>query len=214
MQDRTASDHGHWAQALIQGRHSTSPRRLCAPGPDAAQQQLILAAAGAAPDHGRILPWRLIEVPKGQRDQLGVAFAAALLERDPQASAEQLAQAADKAQRAPWLLLALLRLNAAGAEVSGIPKIPDHERLLSAGAALQNMLLQASALGLGSSLTSGQALQSAPLRHLFGLADDEMALCFVNIGHVVQPRAVRERPSVDAYFSRLAPPPPVKASAT
>ena len=87
MQDRTASDHGHWAQALIQGRHSTSPRRLCAPGPDAAQQQLILAAAGAAPDHGRILPWRLIEVPQGQRDQLGVAFAAALLERDPQASA-------------------------------------------------------------------------------------------------------------------------------
>ena len=205
MQDRTASDHGHWAQALIQGRHSTSPRRLCAPGPDAAQQQLILAAAGAAPDHGRILPWRLIEVPKGQRDQLGVAFAAALLERDPQASAEQLAQAADKAQRAPWLLLALLRLNAAGAE---IPQIPDHERLLSAGAALQNMLLQASALGLGSSLTSGQALQSAPLRHLFGLADDEMALCFVNIGHVVQPRAVRERPAVDAYFSRLAAPTP------
>ena len=205
MQDRTASDHGHWAQALIQGRHSTSPRRLCAPGPDAAQQQLILAAAGAAPDHGRILPWRLIEVPQGQRDQLGVAFAAALLERDPQASAEQLAQAADKAQRAPWLLLALLRLNAAGAE---IPQIPDHERLLSAGAALQNMLLQASALGLGSSLTSGQALQSAPLRRLFGLADDEMALCFVNIGHVVQPRAVRERPAVDAYFSRLAAPTP------
>jgi len=61
---------------------------------------------------------------------------------------------------------------------------------------------------LGSSLTSGQALQSAPLRHLFGLADDEMALCFVNIGHVVQPRAVRERPAVDAYFSRLAAPTP------
>lgn len=211
MQDHPVLDRGQWAQALIQGRHSTSPRRLGAPGPDAAQQQLILAAAGAAPDHGRILPWRLIEVPLDQRARLGAAFAEALLERDPQASAEQLAQAADKAQRAPWLLLALLRLNAAGAE---IPQIPDHERLLSAGAALQNMLLQASALGLGSSLTSGQALQSAPLRHLFGLADDEMALCFVNIGHVVQPRAVRERPSVDAYFSRLAPPPPVKASAT
>lgn len=205
MQDHPVLDRGQWAQALIQGRHSTSPRRLCAPGPDAAQQQLILAAAAAGPDHGRILPWRLIEVPLAQRARLGAAFAAALLERDPQASAEQLAQAADKAQRAPWLLLALLRLNAAGAE---IPQIPDHERLLSAGAALQNMLLQASALGLGSSLTSGQALQSAPLRRLFGLADDEMALCFVNIGHVVQPRAVRERPAVDAYFSRLAAPTP------
>jgi len=206
--DCATNDYGACAQALIQGRHSTSPRRLCAPGPDAGQQQLILAAAGAAPDHGRILPWRLIEVPLAQRDQLGAAFAAALLERDPQASAEQLAQAADKAQRAPWLLLALVRLNAAGAEAAGAPKIPDHERLLSAGAALQNMLLQASALGLGSSLTSGQALQSGPLRRLFGLADHEMALCFVNIGHVTQPRAVRERPAVGAYFSRLAAPTP------
>ncbi|MEW5886738.1 MAG: nitroreductase family protein [Pseudomonadota bacterium] len=206
MHDRTPSEPGHWAQALIQGRQSTSPRRLCAPGPDAAQQQLILAAAGAAPDHGRILPWRLIEVPLAQRARLGAAFAAALLERDPQASAEQLAQAADKAQRAPWLLLALLRLNAAGAEVAATSTIPDHERLLSAGAALQNMLLQASALGLGSSLTSGQALQSGPLRRLFGLADDELALCFVNIGHVQQPRAQRERPAVEAYFSRLAEP--------
>lgn len=204
MQDHPVLDRGQWAQALIQGRHSTSPRRLGAPGPDAAQQQLILAAAGAAPDHGRILPWRLIEVPLDQRARLGAAFAEALLERDPQATAEQLAQAAEKAQRAPWLLLALLRLGHAGAVGA---EIPEHERLLATGAALQNMLLQASSLGLGSSLTSGQALQSGPLRRLFGLAEEEKALCFVNFGHAAQPRAVRQRPAVADYFSRWAPEP-------
>ena len=182
MQDHPVLDRGQWAQALIQGRHSTSPRRLGAPGPDAAQQQLILAAAGAAPDHGRILPWRLIEVPLDQRARLGAAFAEALLERDPQATAEQLAQAAEKAQRAPWLLLALLRLGHAGAVGA---EIPEHERLLATGA----------------------ALQSGPLRRLFGLAEEEKALCFVNFGHVAQPRAVRQRPAVADYFSRWAPEP-------
>jgi len=225
---------GLWAQALIQGRRSTSPRRLCAPGPDAAQQQLILAAAGAAPDHGRLLPWRLIEVPLAQRARLGAAFAQALLERDPQATAEQLAQAAEKAQHAPWLLLALLRLGVAqgaaprgvvpGAAPRGVvpgaapgaaqaavgagsagAEIPEHERLLAAGAALQNMLLQASALGLGSCLTSGQALQSGPLRRLFGLAADERALCFVNIGQVERARAPQQRPALAEFYSRLAP---------
>ena len=216
---------GLWAQALIQGRRSTSPRRLCAPGPDAAQQQLILAAAGAAPDHGRLLPWRLIEVPLAQRARLGAAFAQALLERDPQATAEQVAQAAEKAQHAPWLLLALLRLGVAqGAAPRGVvpgaapgaaqaavgagsagAEIPEHERLLAAGAALQNMLLQASALGLGSCLTSGQALQSGPLRRLFGLAADERALCFVNIGQVERARAPQQRPALAEFYSRLAP---------
>ena len=218
MQDHPVLDRGQWAQALIQGRRSTSPRRLCAPGPDEAQQQLILAAAAAAPDHGRLLPWRLIEVPLAQRARLGAAFAQALLERDPQASAEQLAQAAEKAQHAPWLLLALLRLGVApgggvapgaaqaavGAGSAGA-EIPEHERLLAAGAALQNMLLQASALGLGSCLTSGQALQSGPLRRLFGLAADERALCFVNIGQVERARALQPRPALADFYSRLAP---------
>jgi len=134
---------------------------------------------------------------------LGAAFAEALLERDPQATAEQVAQAAEKAQHAPWLLLALLRLGADAAGAAGA-EIPEHERLLATGAALQNMLLQASALGFGSCLTSGQALQSLPLRRLFGLAADERALCFVNFGHVAQPRALHQRPAIDSYFSRLA----------
>ncbi|MDO9611660.1 MAG: nitroreductase family protein [Serpentinimonas sp.] len=207
MQDHPVLDQGQWAQALIQGRRSTSPRRLCAPGPDAAQQQLILAAAAAAPDHGRILPWRLVEVPQALRARLGGAFAEALRERDPLASAEQLAQAAEKAQHAPWLLLALLRVGAPGAAGAVGAEIPEHERLLATGAALQNMLLQASALGFGSCLTSGQALQSGPLRRLFGLAPDERALCFLNIGHVAQPRALHQRPTVADYFSRLAPEP-------
>ena len=111
------SDALQWAQALIEGRRTTLPRRLQSPGPDAAQQAAILGAAAAAPDHGQTLPWRFIEVPQTRRAELAQAFAAALLERDPDASADEQEQAREKAYRAPWLLLAVCR-------VRGDPDIP------------------------------------------------------------------------------------------
>ena len=46
------------AQALIQTRQSTLPKRLAGPGPDAAQTQTILGAAANAPDHHELPPRR------------------------------------------------------------------------------------------------------------------------------------------------------------
>ena len=81
--------------------------------------------------------------------------------------------------------------------------IPAAERLLSAGCAIQNMLLLATALGYGSALTSGKALQSRALRRLFSLDVDEEALCFLNFGSVSESRRPKPRPDTGAYFSRL-----------
>lgn len=190
-------DSAQWAATLIHSRRTTLPKRLCGPGPDETQKRLILEAAAAAPDHDQILPWRFVEVPVAARGQLGQAFAEALRERDPMATRDERAQAREKAMRSPWLLLAVVR-------TSGPPdEIPASERLLSAGAAIQNMLLMATALSLGSSLTSGKAISSPALRTLFRLGREEEALCFVNIGHIRDARKERPRPTVSQYFSRL-----------
>lgn len=186
-----------WANTLIHSRRTTLPKRLRGPGPDAGQRACILQAAAAAPDHDQILPWRFIEVPEQRRAALGQAFADALLERDPQADAPACSQAREKAMRSPWLLLVVVRTGGEPAE------IPITERVLSAGAAIQNMLLMATAFGLGSALTSGKALQSQALRQLFALKDKEQALCFINIGHIGEPRQPRTRPEVAQYFSVL-----------
>ena len=192
-------DSALWAATLIQSRRTTLPKRLCGPGPDEHQQRLILEAAAAAPDHEQILPWRFVEIPSDRRAALGQTFVNALLERDPGAGEDDRAQARDKALRSPWLLLAVVR-------TGGPPEeIPASERLLSAGAAVQNMLLMAASQGLGSSLTSGKALNSAALRTLFKLCDQEQALCFLNFGHIRDPRKERPRPAIDQYFSRLPP---------
>ena len=185
------------AHALIHTRQTILPKRLAEPGPDAAQLQAILGAAASAPDHHELLPWRFVLVPAGARDRLAEVFATALLERDASATPQQVAQAREKAYRSPLLLLAVVRLRDDDAEIA------PHERIVSAGCAVQNMLLMAHALGFGGALTSGKALQSAPLRTLFGLKPDEQALCFVNIGTVVKARPVRLRPQAAQYVSTL-----------
>lgn len=185
------------AQALIHTRQTILPKRLDAPGPDTAQTQQILAAAAHAPDHHELTPWRFILVPATARPALADAFAAALAERDAGATPEQLAQARDKAYRAPLVLLAVVRLRDADAEIE------PHERTVSAGCALQNMLLMAHAQGFGASLTSGKGLASAPLRRLFDLGEHEQALCFINIGTVVKAKRARARPRVADYVSTL-----------
>ena len=190
---------GEWAAGLIHARRTVLPKRLAAPGPEGEQLRLILEAAAAAPDHGELLPWRFVIVPAAARAALADVFEASLRGRDACVTEDQVAQAREKAFRAPLLMLAVARLGGAPGEV------PDTERLVSAGCAIQNMLLMATALGYGSALTSGKAMGSKPLRALFGLVEEEQALCFVSIGTIAAARRGRTRPAVHCYVSELKP---------
>ena len=187
------------AATLMQARQTVLPKRLGAPGPDEAQLLAIVGAAAHAPDHGQLLPWRLVRVLPAQRPLLADAFAAALHERDPQAGAELLEQAREKAYRAPELWVLVVD----GAK--GDAEIGLHERILSAGCAVQNVLLMATALGFGSALTSGKALQSRALRTLFALKEGERALCFVSVGTVLSRKPMRARPEPAQYVATLVP---------
>lgn len=183
---------------VMQLRQTILPKRLAEPGPTSEQLQQILEAAASAPDHGQLLPWRFVLVPVAARNALAEVFAAALLERDPRASAEQVQQAQEKAYRAPCLMLMVVDA------LRGNAEIDLHERIVSAGCAVQNLLLMATALGFGSALTSGKALKSAALRNLFGLHPHEHALCFVSVGTVQSRKHPRLRPAVQDYCTTLA----------
>jgi nitroreductase len=174
--------------ALITSRFSVSPKRLIAPGPSTAQLQTLVEAAGCAPDHELLRPWRLVRIAPAQRAALGELFVQSLIERDANAPASAQDQARDKAFRAPELLLAVARLDPAHADV------PAPERFVALGAALMNLLLAAHGLGFGAMLTSGHALRSARFAQAFGLAGGEQAVCFVTIGTATEVRT-RQRPS-------------------
>lgn len=193
----TDGDPASLVAALMQSRQTILPRRLLAPGPDAGQLRMIFDAAATAPDHGQLLPWRFVVVPHAAREQLADVFGAALSERDAQATPEQLAQAREKAHRAPLLMLAVVDSQ------RGEPGVDLSERIVSAGCAVQNMLLMATALGYGSALTSGKALKSNGLRSLFGLTESEHALCFVSVGTAQTRKPARLRPAPGNFVTRL-----------
>ena len=193
----SADEVAHMAAALIQSRQTILPKRLSEPGPTAAQLAQILGAAAHAPDHGQLLPWRFVLVTAAARKPLADVFAQALLERDAAATPEQMEQAREKAYRSPVLMLAVVDALRGNAEIDLA------ERTVSAGCAVQNMLLMATALGYGSSLTSGKALKASGLRALFALAASEQALCFISIGTVKSRKSVRARPAAQAYVSTL-----------
>jgi len=185
------------ALTLIHSRQHTSPKRLGDPGPDREQVEKILSAAGAAPDHGLLTPWHLIIIPPERRYLLGEAFADALAERDVEATEVQKQEARAKASRGPFLVLVVVRLD------PELGTTHPQERIISAGCAIQNMLLVAHAMGFGAGLSSGRALYSQRMRLLFGLSAHEQPLCFITLGTVLRRKSPRTRPVMADYTFTL-----------
>lgn len=181
-----------FAQSLIGSRQNVSPKRLVEPGPTLEQLHSLLRLAAAAPDHGLLTPWRFLVVPESQRHRLAEAFALALIDRDPGATLDQIESAREKAHRAPLLMVAIACLGLRE------PDTPPLERMVSMGAAIQNILLGAHAMGFGGGLTSGQAMSSERLRALCKLTIGESAVCCINLGTVTRHKA----------SGRLRPAPP------
>jgi nitroreductase len=198
--DPPAADLAELTLALITSRFSVSPKRLAEPGPSAAQLQALVEAAGCAPDHELLRPWRLVRIAPARREALGELFVHALLERDPAAPVSAQAQARAKAMRAPELLLAVVQLEPAHDEV------PAAERYVALGAAMMNLLLAAHGLGFGAMLTSGRALRSRHFAQAFALEPGEEAVCFVAIGSATEVRR-RARPSAFDLISEWLPNP-------
>ena len=191
-------DIASFALELITSRHSVSPKRLKEPGPGAAQLQAMVEAAGCAPDHELLRPWRLVHIGTAQREALADVFEQSLCERLPDADAGARGQAREKAFRAPALLLAIARLAPTHVDV------PDAERHVALGAALQNLLLAAHGLGFAAMLTSGQALRTRHFARAFRLADGEHPVCFVSIGTPTEVKR-RSRPSASELISEWTP---------
>jgi nitroreductase len=196
-QDDMDGDASSFALTLITTRQTILPKRLFEPGPSAQQVGAMFLAAAAAPDHRSVLPWRFVLVPTSARAALAEVFAQALTERDPDATLQQVDQAREKAFRAPFLALAIARLGPCEPDVEPL------ERVVSLGAAIQNLLLMAHSMGYGSSLTSGLAMRSQVLRQLFGLLEGEQAVCCVNVGTADRCKPARLRPDPSSFVSSL-----------
>lgn len=156
---------------------------LTEPGPSAEQLQTIVAAGQAAPDHGRLQPWRFIIMQGKARDMLADSFAAQRLAKTPGADPDSLAQERAKAYRAPTII-------AVGAKITE-GKVPEIEQIMAVAAATQNMFLAAFAQGLGVMWKTGGPAYDTALKTKLGLDEKDHIVAFLYLG-----TSANARPSI------------------
>jgi nitroreductase len=166
--------------ALLERR---SAKALTAPGPDEGALDLILASAAAAPDHGRLRPWRFIVIQGDGLTRFGDLLAEHLRRTHPSTSSETLQRERQKAFRAPMILVV------AAIATPGI-KIPVIEQVLSAAAAAQNVMLAAHALGFNSMWKTGGPAYDEQVKTALGLEAKDGIVGFMYLGtEVARPEA-------------------------
>lgn len=172
---------------LLEGLQSrTSPLKLAAPAPSAAQIEQIVRAGTRAPDHGRLRPWRFTVFEGAAREKLGNAMADCLRSRVPTSPQEHLDAERNKAMRAPVIIVV-------GAKISK-GKIPEIEQVGAVAAAAQNMLLAAHGLGYGAMWKTGAAAYDPSVKALCGLAPEDHIVAIVYLGTVTSPGPLVEAP--------------------
>src|SRR6266498_2142688 len=101
-----------------------SSGRLVEPAPSAGHLDVLLRAAMAGPDHGRLRPWRFFAVRGAGLERLGEVFAKAHAVREPTASAMDLDRTRAKPLRAPLIV-------AVTSSPRPSPKVPRWEQVAS-----------------------------------------------------------------------------------
>ena len=177
---------------VLLGRNSAP--RLEGPGPDAEQLDTICRAALRAADHALLRPWRFLLVRGESRRELGELFVAAALESAPDMTAAEQDRLRGKTLRAPLIIVVI-------ASHREHPKVPGIEQDLSAGAAAQNLLNAAHALGLGAMWRTGSMAYHPRVARGLGLGAEEKIIGFVYLGAISgKARAFREEDPAD-YFA-------------
>ena len=171
--------------ALLQRR---SAKALTAPAPDVGALELILAAAAAAPDHGRLRPWRFIVIEGDSLGRFGDLLAAHLRRQHPATTEEVLQRERQKAFRAPMILVVAAICTPGG-------KIPVIEQVLAAGAAAQNVMLAALALGFNSMWKTGGPAYDDEVKAALGLEAKDAIVGFMYLGTETSKPDTPPRPS-------------------
>ncbi len=175
---------------LLALRRSTKVVHLAPPGPDAEQLDALLRIAARVPDHGKLGPWRFVVIAGDGRERAGLALASVAAD---DASAEAARQTF---LRAPLCVMVV-------STAAPHPKIPEWEQQLSAGAACQNLLLGAYAMGFGACWLTGWACYDARARAALGLQEHERIAGFIHIGAPTEPPSERVRADWRQRVSRF-----------
>ncbi|WP_350558481.1 nitroreductase family protein [Psychrobacter sp. CAL346-MNA-CIBAN-0220] len=165
---------------------------LSIPAPTHAQIKAAIACAATAPDHKKLRPWRFIITEGNARHQLGralVAAAEAKAAREGEVLSEKdCKKAATLPLRAPVIITVVTHMQEH-------KKVPPFEQMLSAGSAVQNLILALKAQGFSTVWRTGLLCNEPAVKAYFDVGADDYVTAFVYTGS--SPCDTPERKPID-----------------
>ncbi|MER2011544.1 MAG: nitroreductase [Psychrobacter alimentarius] len=176
----TATDSPLAAETLIGWINSRrSMGNLDAPAPTRAQIEAAIECAATAPDHKKLNPWRFIVTQGEARHQLGQALLEAAQEKAAQEgevlSEKDIKKTQSMPLRAPLIITVVTKIQAH-------KKVPPFEQMLSAGAAVQNLILALKAQGFSTVWRTGLLCNEPAVKTYFDVGSDDYVTAFVYTG--------------------------------
>jgi nitroreductase len=175
-------------QKIIAGRRSISWAKMNGRViPDENIEQ-VLALAHWAPTHGRTEPWRFFVYKGDALARFGKAHADLYWQHTAedkrmQATYDKLLHNADKTSH---LVIAVMKRGENA-------KIPQLEEIAAASAAVQNILLGATALGIASFWSTGGMAHSHALKEHLHLQSEDIVLGLIYFGYTDEPVSAGKR---------------------
>lgn len=186
------------ALALLDARRSVPAKQLTDPAPDGETLLRLLQSAVRVPDHGKRTPWRFLAIRGDARDALGERLATRGRERDPDAGEAAIEKDRARFSHAPLVIVVI-------AQLGPDEKIPEQERLLSAGCVCFALLQAAQAAGFGAQWLTGWPAYDTEVARWLGLGEHEHVAGFIHIGTPKLDAPERERPDPRMLLTEWKP---------
>lgn len=149
------------------------------PAPTHAQIETAIECAATAPDHKKLRPWRFIVTQGDTRHELGNALVAAAQAKAVQEgetlSEKDIVKTQAMPLRAPVIITVVTKIQAH-------KKVPPFEQMLSAGAAVQNLILALKAQGFSTVWRTGLLCNEPAVKSYFDVGPDDYVTAFVYTG--------------------------------
>lgn len=174
--------------AVIRNRHTT--KAVAMNGREIPDEQIekLLALADWAPTHGHTEPWRFFvfggtSLKDFGREHAELYWAHTEEEKRVRAKYDKLIQSADNASH---LIIAVMKRSVNS-------RIPAIEEMFAVAAAIQNILLGATALGISSFWSTGGMAYHPSLKEYLKLEEDDKVIGLLYLGYTDEPEKRRKR---------------------
>ena len=180
--------------AIVALHSRVSQPALTSPAPSGQAWDDIAKAALRAADHAMLRPWRFLVLEGEDLHRLGELFVTARLAIEPDLSERELRRTRSRPLRAPMVIVAI-------ASPKANTKVPEIEQILSAGAAVQNLINAAHAQGFGAMWRTGDFAYDPAVKAGLGLHAEERIVGFVYLGTVADVRKASRPPEPVKFFT-------------